>query len=216
MGWRLAPGTGYCDVDGELIFLDLARDRYLALRGADRAAFERLRDGEPNDSDNMTRLVQTGLFARVEGPTDLRAAATFVPASDLAAGDAPFSPRMAFAAATALSWARRAMRPHRIAATIEASARAKSLVALPGSEAALTALAMRYAACRWVVPVEPRCLIDALALDHILLRLGFVSTLVFGVRLAPFAAHCWLQTGDMILTGTAAEARNFNPVLVVG
>lgn len=61
MSWMLAPGIGYCEVGGELVFLDLARDRYFALRGDDRAAFERLRSGAFNDSDAMTGLVRTGL-----------------------------------------------------------------------------------------------------------------------------------------------------------
>jgi len=62
-------------------------------------------------------------------------------------------------------------------------------------------------------PAQP---IDAIALDDILLRRGLAATLVFGVRLTPFAAHCWLQTAETILTGTAAEARNFTPILVAG
>lgn len=44
MGWQLAPGTGFCEAGGELVFLDLTRDKYLALRGEDRAAFDRLLD----------------------------------------------------------------------------------------------------------------------------------------------------------------------------
>src|SRR3546814_8754799 len=51
----LAPHTGFCETGGELVFLDLVRDKYLALRGEDRAAFERLRAGEPNDSDKIGR-----------------------------------------------------------------------------------------------------------------------------------------------------------------
>lgn len=216
MGWRLPPGMGYCEVDRDLVFLDLSRDRYFALRGEDRSAFERLRDGKPNSSDDMARLIQAGLIARHERPTSLAPTNIAVPANDLAAREAASSLRMALSAAFALSWARRAMRPRKIASTVEAAARAKALMASSGAEGALAQFAARYASSRWMVPVEPRCLIDALALDHILLRQGLVSTLVFGVRLAPFAAHCWLQTPDIILTGTAAEALNFKPILAVG
>jgi hypothetical protein len=72
-----------------------------------------------------------------------------------------------------------------------------------------------YAANRWIDAIPQRCLIDALALDHILLSRRLRSQLVFGVRLSPFRAHCWLQTSATVLTGTAAEARNFTPILVV-
>lgn len=68
MGWTLAPGTGFCEVGNERVFLDLRRDKYIALKGEDRAAFDRLRVGEPNDSDAMNRAdtwsqgVQVGLI----------------------------------------------------------------------------------------------------------------------------------------------------------
>jgi hypothetical protein len=217
MGWRLAPGTGYCEAGGELVFLDLSRDKYLALRGGDRAAFERLRDGEQNDSDAMTRLVGTSLIRRCDGAGDLRPAATAVPVRDLAAhADASFSLATSFRAALALRWARRAMRPRAIAATVERLRKTKRELAVAGHEAAIVDIALRYAACRWLIPVQTRCLVDALALDHILLSRRLACSLVFGVRLDPFAAHCWLQTPETILTGTSAEALNYTPILVVG
>jgi hypothetical protein len=216
MGWQLAPGVGFCCADGELIFLDLRRDRYIALRGDDRAAFERLQAGTPNDSDAMTRLARTGLIESHAGETNLQPTTISVPTKDLAAAEARFDPLMAFRAAWALRRARRAIRPQNIAAAIAESVRAKSGLPADRSEEALASAATCYAACRWALPVEPRCLIDAIALDDILLRRGLAATLVFGVRLTPFAAHCWLQTAETILTGTAAEARNFTPILVAG
>ncbi|BBB14052.1 lasso peptide biosynthesis B2 protein [Sphingopyxis sp. FD7] len=214
MGWQLAPGTGFCEAGGELVFLDLTRDKYLAMRGEDRAAFDRLRIGEANDSDAMTRLVATGFITRSDRPGTIEPTQINVPCRDLASEPDPgFSPLMALAAARSLSWARRAMRPGHIAATIAALAREKA--ALSSDSGTAADLAGRYAACRWIVPIAPRCLIDALALDRILLARGQHAALVFGVRLAPFAAHCWLQTKDCVLTGTAADANNYTPILAV-
>jgi len=216
MGWTLAPGTGFCEVGSERVFLDLRRDKYIALKGEDRAAFDRLRFGEPNDSDAMTRLVATGLLSRCEGPHALSPPSTDIPCRDLAAwGDGTFSLRMAIAAAFALRRARRCMGPDRIGRTI-ATARARRSAMREGrDEDAAERLAGSYAANRWVNPIPQRCLIDALALDHLFLSRGIRTTFVFGVRLAPFRAHCWLQTSSTILTGTAAEARSYTPILVV-
>ena len=216
MGWQLAEGVGFCEVDDELVFLDLRRDKYIALRGGDRTAFERLRAGTPTSSDDMTRLAHAGLIERRDGATVLQPATVPVPVADLTAAEARFSPAMACSAAVALRRAGRAIRRQNMAAALAASALRKERAALNTSEAALASAASRYAACRWAIPVEPRCLIDALALDDILLRRGLAATLVFGVRLNPFAAHCWLQSSRAILTGTAAEARNFTPIMVVG
>ena len=216
-GWKLATGTGYCEVDGDLVFLDLVRDKYFALRGQDRAAFERLRAGEPSDSEAMGRLVATGFLARSSEPTKLDPASPHIPANDLSAvADGPTSLRMGFAASRALRWARRSMRPNRIASTVEAMRNAKLRLGVPGAEAAVRGIASSYAASRWMARTPPRCLIDALALDHILLSHGLGARLVFGVRLSPFAAHCWLQSPGAVLTGTSAEARNFTPILAIG
>lgn len=216
MGWTLAPHTGFCETGGELVFLDLARDKYLALRGEDRAAFERLRVGEPNDSDMMTRLVATGLLGRCDGPTSIEQASVEIPSRDLAAaGYNGFDLGMTVAAGLALRRARRAMRAERIAQSIKQARRRRSMIEQECDENAAEATASSYAANRWLHPVPQRCLIDALALDDIMLARGLRSTLVFGVRLLPFRAHCWLQTSSVILTGTAAEARNFVPILVV-
>lgn len=215
MNWMLAPGIGYCEAGGEFVFLDLARDRYFALRGDDRAAFERLRSGTFNDSDAMTGLVRTGLLARSQGRGSLDPTYVAIPSRDLSACDDGFSMAGGIAAARSLYWARRAMRPNRIGATVAGLAEAKQRIARPKREDEIVAVAARYAASRWIVPISPRCLVDALALDRILLKRGLAATLVFGVRTNPFAAHSWLQSSDTVLTGTAAEARNFTPILIV-
>lgn len=216
MGWQLAPGTGFCEAGGELIFLDLVRDKYLALRGRDRAAFERLQAGEPNDSDDMTRLVHTGLIERRSGSSQIAPTTLSVPMQDLSAEDPhPFSFGMTVKTAWSLRWARGAMEPSRIAATVDRLRQAKRRIGVPGAEEPARRIAVTFAANRWVNPTPPRCLIDALALDRILLSQAIVASLVFGVRISPFNAHCWLQTPQTILTGTAAEARNFTPILVV-
>lgn len=216
MGWTLAPGTGFCEAGGESLFLDLRRDTYFALRGADRTAFDRLRSGEPIDSDAMTRLAGTGLLVRCDGPIRIAPAAVAVPTRDLsAAKDHGFSWRMALTATLALRRARHAMQPARIAATVERARRRRSALDPDYDEEAAAAVAASYAANRWLAAVPQRCLVDALALDDILLARGLRSTLVFGVRVSPFRAHCWLQTSSAVLTGIAAEARNFVPILVV-
>ncbi|MGL3821886.1 lasso peptide biosynthesis B2 protein [Sphingopyxis sp. R3-92] len=215
MGWTLAPGTGFCEVGRERVFLDLRRDKYIALEGENRSTFERLRAGAPNDSEAMTRLIATGLLSSCKGPHLLSPAAVHIPGRDLAATGGGFSLPMALASVLALRRARRAMEPDRIARTIESCRARRAAIAAGPGDGAAEKLAASYSACRWVNPVPQRCLIDALALDHILLSRGLRSTLVFGVRLAPFRAHCWLQNSSFVLTGTAAEARSYTPILVV-
>jgi hypothetical protein len=56
------------------------------------------------------------------------------------------------------------------------------------------------------------CLLRSLALHRLLARDGHASTLVFGVKLHPFEAHCWLQHGDAVLNDTVEQVGLFVPI----
>lgn len=216
MGWALAPGVGFCFAGDELIILDLRTDRYLALRGDRRAAFERLRAHEPNDSAAMSALVATGLLIRSEAETRLDPPAIAVPQADL--GDRPRARLvvgMVGAAARHLAWARRAQAADRLARTVAELGERKRLSATGADGAALADIAADYASARTLIPIAPRCLVDSLALFRLMLRRDLAPTLVFGIRPTPFAAHCWLQSSERILTGSADDARNFTPIFIL-
>ncbi|OWQ94309.1 lasso peptide biosynthesis B2 protein [Sphingopyxis witflariensis] len=216
MAWTLAPGVGFCIAGEELIFLDLRADRYLALRGDQRAAFERLRARAPNDSDAMTGLVATGLFVRSDEENQLNPVDIAVPTADLGKrrrGSPPM--RMAASAARYLYWARRAQAPDRLAATVANLSRQKRAEAGRADADAIAEMAADYALARTLIPIAPRCLIDSLALFRLLLRRNLAPTMVFGVRPAPFAAHCWLQSSERVLTGSVDDAHNFTPIFML-
>lgn len=216
MGWTLAPGVGFCFAGDDLIFLDVARDRYLMLRGERRAACERLCAGEPNDSEAMTSLVETGLFARSDKTTTMAPLEVEVPTADLTAAPIPRTHLASIAgAARSLLWARKALLPGRLAASLDALTAAKQAAAGQSDDVSLAALASGYGEARRWVPIPPRCLVDSLALYRLSLRSGFAPSLILGVRSNPFAAHCWLQSRSAVLTGTAEEAHNYRPVLAI-
>jgi hypothetical protein len=79
----------------------------------------------------------------------------------------------------------------------------------------LTHRARRFLAARPLLPFKPNCLLDSLAL---LSWLGWTrrgAMLVFGVKLEPFAAHCWIQTGSLILNDSVDNVERFGPVRVL-
>jgi hypothetical protein len=59
------------------------------------------------------------------------------------------------------------------------------------------------------------CLFDALALSEFLARYDVYPRWVFGVQARPFAAHCWLQLGSVILNDTVDHVRRYTPIMVV-
>lgn len=62
---------------------------------------------------------------------------------------------------------------------------------------------------------KDRCLLRSIGLQRLLARNGFESTLVFGVRLHPFEAHCWLQDDDLVLNDTIELVGPFKPIRAV-
>ena len=59
------------------------------------------------------------------------------------------------------------------------------------------------------------CLADSLALLNFLSRYGLFPTWVFGVQTGPFAAHCWVQEGDVVFNDTPDHVRRYTPILTI-
>jgi hypothetical protein len=74
--------------------------------------------------------------------------------------------------------------------------------------------AVRFIAARRIVPCRGNCLTDSLALIQ-WLGIPAGALLVFAVKLEPFAAHCWVQIGDLLLNDLTETAAQFQPVRVI-
>jgi hypothetical protein len=59
------------------------------------------------------------------------------------------------------------------------------------------------------------CLFDSLALTLFLRRLGVFPQWVFGIRTGPFAAHCWVQHGHIVLNDSVDNVRSYTPIMLV-
>ena len=77
------------------------------------------------------------------------------------------------------------------------------------------AQASRFLAARRYLPVKPNCLVDSLALMRFLGPLAVGTTLIFGVKLEPFAAHCWVQFDSLLLNDRSDYVERFVPVRTV-
>ena len=69
--------------------------------------------------------------------------------------------------------------------------------------------AVAFRNARRLVPLRGNCLSDSLALMHWLAAKGEGATLVFGVKLDPFAAHCWVQCEDVLLNDHPERVERF-------
>lgn len=115
--------------------------------------------------------------------------------------------------ALALRSARRMLKTQSIQAVLDSVLRVRS--ADPPSGARLIAQASRFLAARRYLPVKPNCLVDSLALMRFLGPLAVGTTLIFGVKLEPFAAHCWVQFESVLLNDRSDYVERFVPVRTV-
>lgn len=80
-------------------------------------------------------------------------------------------------------------------------------------------LASRVRVFDWLRPLAFRktdeCFLYCLAMREFLSKYGIVPRWVFAVRTQPFAAHCWLQHGDQVLTDIPFNLRRMVPILVL-
>lgn len=215
---RLRPGLSFGCVDGELIFLDIDRDRYFALRGEAASLFRSLiaTSGQPSNGAFQS-LIAAGLLEPAETPHPLRAAPTGIPDKSLF-DDMSISPLPGFIAIAEIMARlvpiKRALARRQVAGRLRRIEALKEKVRQRPSRDPLH-LAKRFNAARPVIPLALNCLSDSLALAEFLLRRGASADLVFGVKLTPFAAHAWVQTSDTILNDHVDHVREFTPVLVV-
>ena len=63
------------------------------------------------------------------------------------------------------------------------------------------------------LPIEGECLVRSALLVRALHRQGLEADWVFGVRLFPFMAHCWVQAGDACLNDDIERLSAYQPLL---
>lgn len=209
---RLPGHLGLCEVDGRLLMLDLRRDRYFQLDPANTASLRQWRDNRLEEGEDLARLLDRGLLVPGEQPIGSGWTMHRIPDRSLLDASVPAQAASAsILAELALTFwrARRSLRRGLEYAVDEVRRRkAPDQATDPG------ACLARFRAGRRLIPVASNCLTDSLALAAFLARRNVRADLVFGVKLDPFAAHCWLQTDDVILNDAADIVTSFTPILV--
>jgi hypothetical protein len=214
---HLQPHVSFAIVEGDPVFLDLKRDRYFGLEGIAARAFARL-CSEPEralDDEAASSLLATGLFGVAAepvnlSPTDIIPADRELPTT----GTAGPAPADLIEIAYLLGWARRALRSQPLDRLI-GRCRQRRKHRPPSSTDDAVKLACRFRRARPWAPVKPSCLQDSLALHAWLTRRGTAAELVLGVKLNPFAAHCWLQLDGIVLNDSPETIGAFTPIVAL-
>lgn len=67
----------------------------------------------------------------------------------------------------------------------------------------------------WFFSTHDACFFSSLLLVRFLARGGVTADWVFGVRLSPFRAHCWVSYQGLILNEDSHVVEGFEPILIV-
>lgn len=62
------------------------------------------------------------------------------------------------------------------------------------------------------LPIEGECLVRSALLMRFLNQRGLEADWVFGVRLWPFMAHCWVQLDDLCLNDDVERLTAYTPI----
>ena len=225
MTYSLAQGISFGMIGSDAVVLDLTADRYLRLTGARVETLEHLaRSNTVRSCGTADGLVAAGILTRDRGepvlPIEAPVVVTSILERSLYAEAAQHSSQVsieklpAFEVISARVIAGSWMRIAGLSGTVDRWRDLRSRLA-PGrvdAAAAATKISQDYAVARSLLPVQRRCVPDSLALIGCLWRRGITAELFFGVRLTPFAAHAWVQTGTLLLSDPLDSVAEFTPV----
>lgn len=208
---------GFGLVDGEAVFMDARSDTYFCLDSAHLAhligSAQHRHLLEPGDP----RLETLGI---ANEPIELVRADVQPARKSLVDSAAPTAPRLSdvIAIGLLLRDTRDRLRRQPIEECLSDILRNPQRSALndrSGDDRA--ARSERFLRARKLVPVRSRdrCLLDSLALLRWLGNSVRGAALVFGVKLNPFAAHCWVQADELVLSDRLETVAAFTPVRIL-
>ena len=221
--FRLRDEVHLCETSGRFVVLDLAADRYVGLAREQSAALRATLADPPSHSavtGALRPLLDAGLLTE-----------TADSGRPLAATRLPVPDRVLFADATATDGrvtaarllrfvraavaSQRRLRRRPIADTVAYVRRLRTDHDGTIDLAAARDLTAAFLRLRPIYPLNRRCLFESLALVVFLARYGVHPSWVFGVRLDPWRAHCWVQHEGLLFNDELDEVAQYTPIMAV-
>lgn len=208
-----APGIFVAALSPDLVLLDLATDDYICLAGVS-SCLERAPDGRLLAATPALarEFMTTGLFVMApEAGPPVETIVRPVRTTRTMEGARPrWNDRRDFA--LSLLHARRRFPGQPVRSLMDRATELRPNLR-PGSDPVQRSVLFD----RWLpwVPGQGQCLYRAFTLLDFLRRDGVDARWVFGVRTWPFGAHCWLQSGDLLLDDDLDRVSLYTPIMVV-
>ena len=215
----------FCYADNHYVFLDLENDEYTCLGREQSKEFESmLRDGLDENSTIVQTLLDKGLFVTDEmnGKQPVPQTVDSVSSSILTGASGKERPSirpihvMRFLAASGLaSWNLRFQSIEHTVRRVEQRKAARRDAGGSSSNADIIELFRIFQALRPYYPRPYLCLFDSLALVHFLAPFGVYPEWVYGVKLEPWGAHCWVQSDDLVVNDIVDNVNGYTPIMSI-
>ena len=227
----LSEDVFVCTVDNHCVFVDLIKDQYLCLETEKTDVFESMFTAGNKDIDTTCQeelaqeLVDRKLITQhPNGRDQLTPPAVKRPTRDLIGYDIGQKPSIRIghvlhflSAATATTIRLRRQPLHRVISRVRQ--RKLKLSQPPHAQEVsfrqLKDLVEIYNRLRPLLfTAQNHCLYDALTLTEFLNKYRVYPDMIFGVKMGPFAAHCWVQLDDTVLNDSVALTLLQTPIMV--
>lgn len=220
--YSLAPTAYACKFRHSVILLDVARDRYLRLAGVQFDLYREIALGTSPRSRSScfaARLVREGII--VEGAIGRtliasdRAQTELLSEGITSLGTDPIKVAEVGRFVRSLNTARRLRRQTHLRTQFELAATWKSSSAQVTPALVAAKGAKFQSLAPFFFSTHNACLLRSLALLNFLFRSGVCADWVFGVRDTPFAAHCWIEAGPMVLNDEPDHIASYHRILTI-
>ena len=221
---QLHPGVSFCRVSDTLVFLDITQDRYFCFKGDQSDWFEEIiRTRQPESLGKKASAFREHLIRKSMltcspgqggGITACKHQAASTSLLDDGVNGTPGPKDSLRFFATWLTCAATRRKPG-IQILLEDTRRRKARLQMPPmtDDAARLASAF-HALAPYVMTLHDACLFRSYILIRYLASAGIPADWIFGVRLAPFSAHCWVEYQGRVLNEHLDTVMEFQPILL--
>jgi len=219
MGSKLTDSLLWCDANRRIVILDLQNQRYRGLPGdlestfraiaagehVPSAQYERLRAILPESPLNadLPRLRPTGALPSPRTDT--------IQTTDRAV--AGLDTAIAIVEQLKCAMILRTLPFSQTIMTLASRQRPAS--GTDGTDMRHEAAISAFLRARRILKSNDRCLMHSIAMSNYLAGRGYFTTVVIGVKTAPWGAHAWVQDHDRVLNDSVDHVAAYTPILAV-
>lgn len=217
----------FCELGGILIFLDEAADRYLQLTGQQKRWFRELArlHENPTTPNNETllfrdKLVEKGMFCLTEKDgkpiSETLLAGPNASLYDLTITNSTCESRVQLALfmyALLRCWA--LDKRNALKSVLKSARRWKLRTPEGDSDRAISLTRTFHDFSPLFINTHDQCRFRSLLLLKYLSINCVAVDWVFGVRISPFGAHCWIEHQGMVLNDHLENTRQYKPIMKI-